>query len=150
MLVGILVTLREQKERFKEAMEDTLENSPYRVILTVPGIGPVVGAYIVKAFDYSVTVKIIENILKGIKENKGKRVNPRFYWLIGDLVLVFLSRIDSLGYYVVDQNDTLGKSVGLSGSSIRRIIAFRRRFSDIALVDPGIAWSEYRDNKVLY
>jgi len=101
-------------------------------------------------FDYSVTVKIIEDILKGIKENKGKRVDPRFYWLIGDLVLVFLSRIDSLGYYVVDQNDTLGKSVGLSGSSIRRIIAFRRRFSDIALVDPGIAWSEYRDNKVLY
>ena len=50
MLVGILVTLREQKERFKEAMEETLENSPYRVILTVPGIGPVVGAYIVKAF----------------------------------------------------------------------------------------------------
>ncbi|HAA84971.1 MAG TPA: hypothetical protein DCE14_01290 [Kosmotogaceae bacterium] len=101
-------------------------------------------------FDYSVTVKIIEDILKGIKENKGKRVDPRFYWLIGDLVLVFLSRIDSLGYYMVDQNDTLGKSVGLSGSSIRRIIAFRRRFSDIALVDPGIAWSEYRDNKVLY
>jgi ABC-type glycerol-3-phosphate transport system substrate-binding protein len=101
-------------------------------------------------FDYSVTVKIIEDILKGIKENKGKRVDPRFYWLIGDLVLVFLSRIDSLGYYMVDQNDTLGKSVGLSGSSIRRIIAFRRRFSDIALVDSGIAWSEYRDNKVLY
>lgn len=101
-------------------------------------------------FDYSVTTKVVENIWKGIQEHKGKKVDPRVYWLAGDYMLVFLRRIDSLGYYLVDQNETLGKSIGFSETSVRRIIAFRRRFPDIARVDPAISWVKYRENKMPY
>ena len=99
-------------------------------------------------FDYLVTVKVIKDIWKTVQEGKGKKIDPRVYWLIGDRLMAFLRRIDNLGFYLVDQNKTLGESIGMSGSSVSRITAFRRRFPDIAQVDPGILWSEYRENKV--
>jgi len=64
--------------------------------------------------------------------------------------LAFLHRIDNLGFYLVNQNRVLGAGIGMSESSIKRIIAFRKRFPDIARVNPTISWSKYRENKVPY
>ncbi len=101
-------------------------------------------------FDYTVMVKAIRNIWKEARHRKGKKADPRTYWLVGEYMYLFLDRIDSLGYYLVNQNETLGKSIGFSETSVRRIIAFRRRFPDIVRVDPGVPWAEYRENKVPY
>ncbi len=101
-------------------------------------------------FDYAVMVKAIQDIWKEAQDRKGKKADPRVYWLVGDYMYLFLHRIDNLGYYLVDQNETLGKSIGFSETSVRRVIAFRRRFPNIARVDPGIPWAEYRENKVPY
>ncbi len=101
-------------------------------------------------FDYSVTVRAIQDIRGTVQENKVKKADPRAFWLIGDILLAFLHRIDNLGFYLVNQNRVLGEGIGMSESSIKRIIAFRKRFPDIARVNPTISWSKYRENKVPY
>lgn len=101
-------------------------------------------------FDYTVMVYAIQNIWKEVRHRKNKKADPRVYWLAGDHMHLFLDKIDSLGFYLVDQYETLGKSIGFSETSVRRIIAFRRRFPDIVRVDPAVPWAEYRENKVPY
>jgi len=49
-LVQTLYALRMEKEHLLAEMDRFLKASPYKVVLTVPGIGAVAGAYIVKAF----------------------------------------------------------------------------------------------------
>ena len=70
------------------------------------------------------------------------------YWLVGDNILRFLNRIDDVGFYLMHQNRTLRRDIGIGGSSVNKIIAFRKRFPNISKVDPAIPWSKYRDNKV--
>jgi hypothetical protein len=80
--------------------------------------------------------------------SESKKLDPRVFWLVGDHILNFVKRIDDLGYYLLQQNQTLSKSTGISQSSLRKILSFRKRFSTISLVNPGISWAKYRDNKV--
>jgi hypothetical protein len=49
--------------------------------------------------------------------------------------------------YLVPQNQTIARDIGNSSSSVEKIIAFRRRFPDVAMVDPAIPWNRYRNNK---
>lgn len=96
--------------------------------------------------DYKLMVNAVQSILGFAKENK--RPDPRLYWLAGDAMVNFLNRIDEVGFYLVDQNNTIARDIGVSESQVERIKAFRRRFRRISLVDPHIAWAKYRGNKV--
>lgn len=94
--------------------------------------------------DYTILVKTIRDIIA----LQGKRRDPRLYWLVGDSILRFLNRLDDIGFYLMHQNDTLERDIGMEGSVIRRIIAFRKRFPRISMVNSTISWSKYKDNKV--
>ncbi len=99
------------------------------------------------AIDYSVLISTIQVFL-GLLNNSKCKKNPRIFWVIGDYIIAFLKRMDQLGYYLVQQNTTLGKSIGISESSVEKVISFYKRFSNIKLIDPSISWAKYRDNKV--
>ncbi len=95
--------------------------------------------------DYATLIKSLRDIFHS---KKSKKTDPRLYWLIGDYIFTFLRRIDQLGYYLVRHNQTLAKSMGISESSVKKILSFRRRCLNISLIDPAIPWAKYRDNKV--
>ena len=96
--------------------------------------------------DYTILVKTVRKTMSMSSESK--KLDPRVFWLVGDHILNFVKRIDDLGYYLLQQNQTLSKSMGISQSSLRKILSFRKRFSTISLVNPEISWAKYRDNKV--
>jgi len=96
--------------------------------------------------DYSILIRSVRSLIDIYSEHK--RSDPRLYWLVGDYILKFLDRIDDLGFYLVQQNRTIAQHLGLSESSIKKIISFRRRFKKISFVHPSIPWNKYRDNKV--
>lgn len=95
---------------------------------------------------YLLLVQTARNALRDIKDSQ--RVDPRMYWTLGDLIIRFLEIIEELGFYFWHQNWTLARDIGISESSIRKIIAFRRRFPQLSMVDPKIPWVKYRGNKV--
>lgn len=96
--------------------------------------------------DYSVLIKTIQETIA--LSSQSKRIDPRLYWLVGDNIIRFLERIDDIGFYLVQQNGTLARDGGVSESSIKKIVSFRRRFSKFSMVNPAIPWARYRDNKV--
>jgi hypothetical protein len=98
--------------------------------------------------DYATLVKTVRDTLMAVRSNTDKKKDPRIYWLIGDYIIAFLRRINDLGYYLVRQNQTLGKSIGISRTSVGKILSFRIRFSSIAIVNSAIPWAKYRENKV--
>ena len=49
-LANQILALRGTAESLRKEMGETLENSPYRIILSIPGVKAVIGSYIVKAY----------------------------------------------------------------------------------------------------
>jgi hypothetical protein len=96
--------------------------------------------------DYSILVEVIREIMD--ISSQQKKVDPRLYWLIGDNIIRFLERINDLGFYLMQQNKTFARDVQISESSVEKIIAFRRRFEKLSIIDPEISWANYRENKV--
>ncbi|MBM4175554.1 MAG: hypothetical protein FJ213_05190 [Ignavibacteria bacterium] len=96
--------------------------------------------------DYGSLVRVLRELLTSSKS--AQKSDPRILWLIGDYLLSFFERLDSLGFYLVKQNETVARDISTSESSIEKILSFRRRFSFISLVDSSIPWSQYRENKV--
>jgi len=96
--------------------------------------------------DYTVLIKTIRDTIAVSSQNR--RVDPCLYWLVGDNIIRFLERIDDIGFYLMQQNRTLARDIGVSESSIKKIVSFRRRFSKLSMVNPTISWAKYRDNKV--
>jgi hypothetical protein len=95
--------------------------------------------------DYTV---LIETVHRFLGFSSKWRVDPRLFWLIGDTMLRFFELLDEIGFYLIQQNQTLARDIGISESSIRKILSFRKRFPGISMVDPTILWSKYRDNQV--
>jgi len=95
--------------------------------------------------DYTALINTIKTLLAISSQRK---VDPRMFWLIGDHIIRFLDRLDEIGFYLMQQNQTLARDIGISESSTKKIICFRRRFSKISWVDPSISWAKYRNNKV--
>lgn len=79
---------------------------------------------------------------------RGKRHDPRAYWLAAKALADFLDRLRQSGFYLVNQNKTLGSALDSSDSSVKKLLAFYRRFPELRLVDPTIPWKKYRDNQV--
>lgn len=96
--------------------------------------------------DYLALTKVLRDLYSRTRTTK--KSDPRTFWLIGDYVISFFQRLDSLGFYLVKQNETIARDISMSVSSIEKILSFRKRFPFISLVDPAISWSQYRENKV--
>lgn len=96
--------------------------------------------------DYSGTVAAARTYARATSLSAG--CDARAYWLIGNAVYDFLKRLGALGFYLAKQNETLARDLGISESSLGKILGFHRRFPDIALVDSTIPWEKYRSNKV--
>ncbi len=97
--------------------------------------------------DYTVLLSGIKGLLSEAVIRSKKKTDPRLYWLIGENIIHFIERLDDMGFYIVKQNKTFAADIGISESSIGKIISFRKRFSKISMLDPNISWSKYRDNK---
>lgn len=96
--------------------------------------------------DYTIVIKTIRDTIA--VSSQSRRVDPRLYWLVGDDIIRFLERIHDIGFYLMQQNSTLARDIGVSGSSIKKIVSFRRRFPKLSMVNSAIPWAKYRDNKV--
>ena len=97
--------------------------------------------------DYTILLSNILGLLSEAAMRSKKKADPRLYWLIGENIIRFIERLDDLGFYLLGQNKTFAAYIGISESSIGRIISFRKKFSKISSLDPKISWSKYRDNK---
>mgnify|MGYP001087817623 CR=1 FL=1 len=95
--------------------------------------------------DYTVTIESVHRLL-GFSSKK--RVDTHLYWLIGNAILQFFERLSELGFYLIQQNQTIARDIGISKSSISRILSFRKRFPKVSMIDPTIPWAKYRDNKI--
>ncbi|MGC8719214.1 MAG: hypothetical protein ACP5TY_04305 [Thermodesulforhabdaceae bacterium] len=132
-----IVTSDQQKNRFKATTSmDKLNEKSKNIRQEL--------AYLEE--DYSVLIKTIRDIIA--VSSQSRRTDPRLYWLVGDMIIRFLERIDDIGFYLMQQNNTLARDIGVSQSSIEKIVSFRRRFSKLSMVNPTIPWAKYRDNKV--
>jgi hypothetical protein len=98
--------------------------------------------------DYAILISNICQLFYRISMEPKKKTDPRLYWLIGDNLIRFIERIGDLGFYLLKQNKTFAADIGISESSVSRIILFRKRFLKISAIDANISWSKYRDNKI--
>lgn len=80
--------------------------------------------------------------------DRRNRRDPRAYWFAAKALSDFLDRLRQASFYLVHQNATFANALGCSEVSIRKLLAFYRRFPDIRLVDLSIPWAKYRDNEV--
>ncbi len=99
--------------------------------------------------DYTILLGDIRGLLSEATMRSKKKADPRLYWLIGENIIRFIERLNDLGFYLLKQNITFAADIGISESSIGKIISFRKRFSKISMLDQKISWSKYRDNKAL-
>lgn len=97
--------------------------------------------------DYSITLAAVREALKQADRGE-RRHDPRAYWHAGNAILAMLERLHEAGFYLMRQNETIARDVGLASESVRKIVAFRRRFPRVADVDPQITWARYRGNRV--
>jgi hypothetical protein len=95
--------------------------------------------------DYTI---LIDTIHRFLAISSKKRADPRLFWLIGENIIRFFERLDEIGFYLMQQNRTLARDIGISESSVKKIVSFRKRFSRISSINPAIHWAKYRDNKV--
>lgn len=96
--------------------------------------------------DYLLLINNIKDAL--LERSENKKIDPRLYWLMGENIVNFLERINDIGFYLIHQNITIARDVGVSESSIKKIISFRRRFIKLSSINPSIPWKKYRDNKI--
>jgi len=95
-----------------------------------------------------------ESTIAGVREalasaGTGRSRDSRAYWLAGRLLAGFMTRLEQRGFYLVDKNGTPARHVGVSKTSVGKMIAFHRRYPDPSLIDTSIPWSVYRDNREL-
>jgi hypothetical protein len=95
--------------------------------------------------DYQVTLSAVKGALSW--GNKGRFNDPRAFWFVGKYLGEFVGRLESHGFYLVGKNTTPAKHLGISKSSIEKMIAFYRRYADPFKIDVSVPWSRYRDNK---
>jgi hypothetical protein len=95
--------------------------------------------------DYQATLAAAHAALASAGTGLGR--DPRAYWLVGKYLADFMDRLEAHGFYLVDMNKTPARHLGMSESSIGKIIAFYRRYPDPRTIDLSVPWSTYRDNK---
>ena len=95
--------------------------------------------------DYQVTIAAVKRALSW--GNKERFKDSRAFWFAGKYMAEFVARLESHGFYLVGKNTTPAKHLGISKSSVEKMIAFYSRYSDPFKIDVSVPWCIYRDNK---
>jgi len=95
--------------------------------------------------EYTEVIRECRILLK--KAKLTRRVNPLVYWSIGDLILKFINNLKNNSFFLSSQYAFFARDLGLSKTSIRNIIHFRKRFPRKKLIDPAIPWTFYLSGK---
>lgn len=96
--------------------------------------------------DYTITLIAAREALNATKQNN--KGNVLAFWLLGNVLIEFLQRLEKLGFYLVSSYATFARDLGMGASSVKKILSFRKRFPTVLLIDSTVSWSRYRDNKV--
>ncbi len=75
------------------------------------------------------------------------RERARAYWRVGKAIRDFETSLDAAGFYLVGQTETFARDLGLHPGSLRKILAFQQHHPDANALDPGMAWTQYRDRR---
>lgn len=96
---------------------------------------------------YEELVESCKEILTVIQMEKKilKRVNPLLLWALGDRINSFLNKSQKSPFYLAGLYSHLSRELSLSGSSLEKIVAFRRKFNKSLDVDANKSWKYYRD-----
>ncbi|RLE07918.1 hypothetical protein DRZ78_02155 [Candidatus Aerophobetes bacterium] len=95
---------------------------------------------------YTQTIRECKELLK--RSTFQKRANSKVYWIIGDSILKFMRSLEDTPFYLRNQCAFFARDLGLSQTSIWKIIRFRKKFPKKDLIDPTIPWSLYREGRV--
>jgi len=95
---------------------------------------------------YTQTIHACRKILK--KPKSRKRIDPEVYWMVGDLILKFMKDLERTPFYLCRKYVFFARDLGLSETSIYKIVRFRKKYSDKRLIDPALPWSLYREGKI--
>ncbi|MEM2696342.1 MAG: hypothetical protein QXU09_05340 [Thermoproteota archaeon] len=96
--------------------------------------------------DYAITLIAAREALNAAKKNNKGDVLA--FWLLGNILIEFLHRLEEMGFYLTNPNATFARDLGLGASSVKKILSFRKRFPTALSIDPTVSWSKYRNNKV--
>lgn len=92
--------------------------------------------------DYTALIAALHVLIE--KRRKGEKVDPRRYWIGGDLIFQFRARLKAMGFYLVGEAETLGRDLDRSKTFMQRLTTFRRRYPQISDVDPRVSWTAVR------
>lgn len=95
--------------------------------------------------DYNITLAAVKQALASVEEDRFR--DPRAFWYAGKYLAEFIARLQSHGFYLVGKNTTPAEHLGISKSSVEKMMAFYHRYPDPYQIDISIPWSKYRDNK---
>jgi len=93
------------------------------------------------------TVDRGKQILKRIEHGRREslRVDPRLYWELGDLLTSYIRNNDAGEVFLDRAKAHFCKDLGISDTSWRKIVRFRRLVPSPQLLDPSKDWRFYRD-----
>jgi len=89
--------------------------------------------------EYTRTIQECKGLLE--KSASEKRTHSEVYWAIGDLILKFMRGLKDTPFYLRNQCTFFARDLGLSETSIWKIIRFRKEFPEKDLIDSTTPWS---------
>ena len=95
---------------------------------------------------YTQTIYECRKILR--KPKSRKRIDPEVYWRVGDLILKFMKDLERTPFYLCRKYAFFARDLGLSETSIYKIVRFRKKYPDKRLIDPALPWNLYREGKI--
>jgi hypothetical protein len=95
--------------------------------------------------DYQAMLAAVRAAL--VSAGKGKSRDPRAYWFAGKYLAEFMERLEAHGFYLVGKNTTPAAHLGMSASSVKRMIAFHGRYRDPFSIDPTVPLTAYREHR---
>ncbi|HEX7593527.1 MAG TPA: hypothetical protein VF429_05075 [Anaerolineae bacterium] len=94
---------------------------------------------------YARAVEVARLELDVARRDQGERT--RAYWRVGKAIRDFEATLDAAGFYLVSQTDTFARDLALHSGSLRKILAFQKRFPEVDALDSQTAWMRYRERQ---
>jgi hypothetical protein len=133
----LMLEVREQKGRHVVKATTSIERA-------LEGGDSLQGDLRLVEVDYAVTLAAIKAALAAA--GRGRTRDLRAYWFAGKHLSDFLDRLESSGFYLVGKNTTPARHLGISSSSIWRMLSFYRHHPDPSTIDTSVPWSTYREH----
>lgn len=132
------------KQRFPvRILQGQSEMRPFRATTALAALDmqdtAVETALAVVELDYAALMAAVGRLIR--PPGRAAKVDPRVYWMAGDLIVAFFNRLDELNFYLDWQNKTIARDLHVSESFIKRVTSFRRRVPRLSMVDVSVSWT---------